>query len=157
VTAEAGLALTFRPEVIEAGQEFLRTSGIDDASFIFVHSRKGDYQSWPSQAFPAVLPTAWLIKQANEVRRNRLTDACVILGDDRDDKTSLAASLAAHVSEESAAVDLWLMSRSVGGVLSPSTFSWWGAAFAAHRDPSTGPFFAPTFWAGHRSRQWMPA
>ncbi len=49
--------------------------------------------------------------------------------------------------------DLYLMSCCDGGILSNSTFAWWGANFCQKKLPVV----APRFWLGWKQRQWVPA
>jgi hypothetical protein len=43
-----------------------------------------------------------------------------------------------------------------GGILSASSFSWWGAYYSYCSSPCAL-FLAPRFWAGWREMQWLPS
>jgi hypothetical protein len=53
----------------------------------------------------------------------------------------------------SAEVDLLLMGSCNGGILSNSSYSWWGAFFT----DKTLPLVAPRYWMGYKSRKLAPA
>ena len=42
------------------------------------------------------------------------------------------------------------------GILSASTFSWWGARLAHDRNGG-GTFIAPLYWMGFRGKTWFPS
>jgi hypothetical protein len=48
--------------------------------------------------------------------------------------------------------DLALMSLCAGGIISNSSFAWWGAHFCAR----TAPVIAPRYWFGWAQREWRP-
>ena len=51
--------------------------------------------------------------------------------------------------------DFVLMTQCKGGILSASSFSWWGAYLAKQKYSGTF-FLAPKYWAGHRQKRWYP-
>ena len=57
------------------------------------------------------------------------------------------------ISFQSAEKDLALMSLCSGGVLSNSTFAWWGAFFGQNK---LG-YVAPRYWSGWASEIWNPS
>lgn len=126
---------------------------VGDGPVFFVHIRRGDYLTWPSPEFPAALPESWYRKAMEKIRETQPRAHFLVLSDDMGfaeqfaRKTSGATALAADPREA-----LVLMSRCVGGVLSPSTFSWWGAQLASRQ--SEGPFIAPLHWITWGERRW---
>ena len=57
-----------------------------------------------------------------------------------------------YISRLSVSEDLALMSLCKGGVLSISTFSWWGAFFSK----SAIGYLAPKYWRGWKAKTWNP-
>jgi hypothetical protein len=53
-------------------------------------------------------------------------------------------------------IDLSIMSLCSYGILSPSSFAWWGAFYAKTHKKNGNYFIAPKYWAGHRSKKWLP-
>jgi len=53
-------------------------------------------------------------------------------------------------------IDLSIMSLCSYGILSPSSFAWWGAFFAKIHNKKCNYFLAPKYWIGHRSKKWIP-
>lgn len=123
----------------------------------FLHQRRGDYLSWPCAQTPACLPQAWYEDQIRFVRSRDPMARFVVLGDDR---TYLLKHYSNRrgfiVSQESEPVDLGIMSFCKGGgILSASSFSWWGA-YLSYLNTKTGLFIAPQHWIGHPVGEWYP-
>ena len=59
------------------------------------------------------------------------------------------------ISNNAVEVDLAFMSFWSHGILSASTFSWWGSFFAKFRkkNKNLSRFVAPKFWFSHRSKK----
>jgi hypothetical protein len=56
-------------------------------------------------------------------------------------------------------VDLAIMTMCTHGILSASSFAWWGAFFSRTKTLTTihSYFVAPKFWMGHRLKKWYPS
>lgn len=134
---------------------FLAGAGLLNRPLIFVHLRFGDYRWWPSPEMPACLPMEWSLKQIEGLMASTHGAEIVILSDEQAAAVSLRSRLAyrAVIGPTDDRFALEVMARSSAGVLSASTFSWWGARIAQSRG-ATGPFIAPTYWAGHRKGDW---
>ena len=52
-------------------------------------------------------------------------------------------------------IDFCLMSLCDGGILSASSFSWWGAWFANNQNGKKK-FLGPKYWMGFSKTQWFP-
>lgn len=144
-----------RPEVYkEASIRMARVSMIDKKS-AFVHVRLGDYRTWPDPAKPAALPMKWYESQMLRLRRQMGPVNFLVFSDEelKGDSFSGLDWKQVHASPETT---LAMMSNCDAGVLSASSFSWWGAAFAKARDFHSGPFLAPSYWIGWRTIEWVP-
>jgi len=51
--------------------------------------------------------------------------------------------------------DLSIMSLCSYGILSASSFAWWGAFYAKNHNKKDNYFIAPKYWGGHRSKKWI--
>ncbi len=60
-----------------------------------------------------------------------------------------------HEQTGSKSIDLALLATCQAGILSDSSFAFWGAHFA-HASGLQGPFIAPEFSIGHRTQHWYP-
>ena len=124
----------------------------------FVHIRRGDYLTWPSTDYPAVLPLGWYLRQMAWMRKRYDRPLFLVFSDDMRFAERVAATAPdAYACHEASDVTFSMMSACNGGVLSASTFAWWAAYFAYHgsgRD--TKAFRAPFYWAGHRKEDWYP-
>ena len=122
---------------------------------IFVHVRRGDYLGWPNKKQPAVLPASYYLKSIDVINSKINDPFFIFLSDDywyvKDIFSHLANS---YVSEGTTLEDFAIMSLCKGGILSASTFAWWGSYFA-HKNYG-GIFLAPKYWAGHRNKEWCP-
>jgi hypothetical protein len=128
-----------------------------DQNLVFVHVRRGDYLTWPSREYPAVLDKRWYTQAMDRMREKIKSPIFLILTDDpyyaRDcfgDQPDIL------ISENDQLVDLALMSHCQHGILSASSFAWWGAWFSKQRNPGKGTYIAPKFWGGHRKKEWHP-
>lgn len=148
-----------KPYLPEAGLSWLRSKqlNIKLSSLVFVHIRRGDYLHWPSKESPAVLDLAWY-KRAMKLMRQKIENPTFILMSDdlyylRDVFTETDAFI---ISDNSAEIDLAIMSLCCSGILSASSFAWWGAFLTRTEQKQSATFLAPMYWCGHRLNQWYP-
>jgi hypothetical protein len=150
-----GLDLVIRPDHLTRAKEFLKAEQLVEDGYLVVHVRGGDYAYFPSSQHPAQLPLSWIFRQIDQLRTEAPNAPLVILGDDPALKNEVAWTTGGVQSHGKPAVDLALMEMSRGGILSASSFAWWGAAFAKRRS-SQARFIAPEHWFGHRLGRWEP-
>ena len=126
-------------------------------NLVFVHIRRGDYLFWPSHDSPAVLPLSWYNNAIEKVKATIYNPLFVIISDDLEYvRQHFHESESIIFSNNSLEVDLYLMSLCTAGILSASTFAWWGAYYAKMDSPMNSLFIAPKYWAGHRNENWFP-
>jgi len=122
----------------------------------FVHIRRGDYATFPYPNASAMLSMEWFSRQMDSVRKNSKAPYFIIVTDDVEyAKKYFGAMNDVYVSTESEEVDLGLMSMCEGGILSASSFAWWGAYLARRNNPNAL-FIAPKYWWGFPLGKWMP-
>jgi hypothetical protein len=155
-------SMALRPEVLAEARRWLMEQGVNGPA-LFLHLRRGDYLQFPDPATPAVVDDAWVFESLTELRRTRPGAPVVVCSDDLPYARALLAQHGAVVfCDRGELGDLAVMSLCDGGVLSPSTFSWWAAFFARQRWRAAGAtgaaphFIAPRFWVGHRRGAWYP-
>jgi hypothetical protein len=149
--------LRFRSPVTERVDAFLQRNGLTERPLVFLHVRRGDYLEWPSRTEPAAIGIGWYEESLESLRRRVAGAEVVVLTDDIDGvRSALGESENVHFSDLDAAGDLGLMARCVGGVLSASSLSWWGAHLAQLRLGGSGVFIGPRFWLDRRAREWFP-
>ena len=103
-----------------------------------------------------MLPIEWFSKQMDLVRKNSKDPYFIIVTDDVEyAKKHFGAMHDVYISTESEEVDMGLMSMCKGGILSASSFAWWGAYLARKNYPNAL-FIAPKFWWGFPLGQWLP-
>jgi hypothetical protein len=123
---------------------------------IFVHVRRGDYATWPSASEPAMLPDEWYRERMDELRLRLRNPYFVLVTDDVPYVSRAFADVAdGSVFHADVATEFAAMCACDGGILSPSSFSWW-AAYFINRRFATASLVAPLFWIGHRKQQWYP-
>lgn len=148
-----------KSNLADAAHGYLRERQIDleSCSPVFVHIRRGDYLHWPSKESPAVLSLDWY-KRAMESVQQKIGDSVFILMSD--DQFYLhdvfEESDRLIISDGSPEVDLAIMSLCHSGILSASSFAWWGAFYARSELKQNAIFLAPQFWVGYRSNKWLP-
>lgn len=139
-----------------AARSELTQRSLTPESTAFVHARGGDYRTWPSLGHAAILPVSWYSARVAEVRAHEPELEFVVVGDDPELGSQVADAVGGHhIETGSESIDLALLSSCRAGILSASSFAFWGAHFA-QASGSLGPFIAPKFWIGHRTQEWYP-
>jgi hypothetical protein len=126
-------------------------------SLVFVHVRRGDYVNWPSSRFPAVLSLDWYNRTMKLISQKIDNPVFVLMGDDLyylRDVFNESENLI--ISDNTSEVDFAIMSLCHSGILSASSFAWWGAYFSRSKNKCNTNFLAPMYWGGHRSKLWHP-
>lgn len=138
---------------------WLKLNKIDDCldNIFFVHVRRKDYLKWPSSEFPAFLEIDWYLSTMDKIRDCHSDAIFIILGDDSAYNIKVFSGLKnVYISNNNLGVDFALMSLCKGGVLSASSFAWWGAIHCGENKLFENLFYAPKYWIGHRLKVWNP-
>ena len=139
IQADASPALRGR-----AGEEGALPMSGDNPVF-FIHIRRGDYLTWPSPEFPAALPESWYQEAMDKVYETQPSARFLVFSDDDDYAEQFARGKSnTEAIRASPRQTLVLMSRCTGGIMSASSFSWWGAQLASRQ--SDEPSIAPLYW-----------
>lgn len=139
--------------------EWLKKKNIfyNSPNLVFVHIRRGDYLSWPNKKFPAVLNLSWYENNILFMKKRIKNPIFIVMGDDANYlKNAFKESNNLVVSENSHIVDLCIMGLCSHGILSASSFAWWGALYSKSFNKNKNYYIAPKFWAGHRLKKWIP-
>jgi len=148
-----------KPDLIQFALDWLHKKGIDPdlRSVVFVHIRRGDYLHWPSNEFPAVLDLAWYKRAMKSMLEKIKNPVFIFMSDDLfylrdvfDESERLV------ISDNPPEIDMALMSHCHSGILSASSFAWWGAFYARSNQKQDGTFLAPRYWCGNRAKKWIP-
>lgn len=142
----------FRKELLS---EVEKTIGeINDQELAFVHIRRGDYLSHNVFGIEGgiSLPVEYYWEGIKSIQSKVKDVYFVFLTDDIDFVEINFKELKNKIiSKNSANVDFCLMTSCQHGILSCSSFSWWGA-FLANRSTSNL-FYYPKYWMGWRARK----
>ncbi len=117
----------------------------------FLHVRQGDYQEtgW-------ALASEWYLRQIQRVLEHYPNASFIVLSDSAQTVGNWFIDIPnIHFSHENQYVDLAIMAQCNGGILSASSFSFWGAYFS-YRDHPNGLYIGPKYWLGHARQQWYP-
>mgnify|MGYP001487744647 FL=1 len=150
---------TIRHNHIKRAEQWIKKKNIfyKRYNLIFVHIRRGDYLFWPDTRYPAFLDLDSYKKNIERIKRKVKKPLFIILGDDSSYlKKAFQESNELIISENSIELDLSIMTLCSHGVLSASTFSWWGAFYVRDKIKDNNIFLAPKYWAGHRKKKWIP-
>ena len=124
---------------------------------VFIHIRRGDYLAWPTAKHPAVLDMQWYLNAMKQMRIWLKDPIFLVVTDDYTyAKKNFHQSSDVVISKNSELIDLSIMSVCKHGILSASSFSWWGAWFSRKNFPDGGIYIAPKYWAGHKEKKWLP-
>lgn len=148
-------SLSLKLDLVRHAEKFLRIHA-GNRPCVFVHVRRGDYQTWPSKENPAVLPLEYYHRCIDELSSKFSNPIFIFTSDDPSYvKSNFNSVENLVISTNSAFEDFAIMAQCVGGVLSASSFSWWAAYFAKQSHSDTY-FLAPKYWAGHSLKSWYP-
>lgn len=147
--------LSFKPEIQRRAEQFRKAHQIDWATTIFVHIRRGDYKTYSVLGRKDLtLPTPFYLAGIERLRAALPVSRVLLVTDEPDFARAEFVRVSDHlVVSNDAALDLCLMAQCASGVLSPSTFSWWGATLG----PQLAPPIAPRYWLGWRQAVTFPA
>ena len=129
------------------------------SQLVFVNIRRSDYLFWPNKKFPAVLNLSWYQRSMIHIKQKIKKPIFIIISDDKFYvKDVFKESNNLIISENEDTIDFAIMILCSHGIMSPSSFAWWGSFFIKksnlYKKPSY--FIAPKFWGGHRSKKWFP-
>lgn len=152
-------APSLKPDIIQVAFDWLskKTIDLNSNELIFVHVRRGDYLHWPSDEFPAVLDLAWYKRSIKAMQEKNKNSVFVLMSDDwfyLHDVFNESDGLV--ISDNPPEIDMALMSLCHSGILSASSFAWWGAFYARSNQKEGGTFLAPQYWGGYRAKKWYP-
>jgi len=117
----------------------------------FVHVRRGDFLQVPLGS-PMALPVKWFTQMMKDMRETNQNVRFIVVSDDIEFcKRAFARYPNVVFWNGMPEVDLAVMAGCDHGILSPSTFSWWGDRLASLE--STGQFVAPLGWARWRDHE----
>lgn len=156
--------ITLKSELIERAEAWLASRGLDHSKheLVFVHVRRGDYIDWPSKQFPAVLDWTWYEDAISRIRREKPNARFILMSDDQFYLREMVVETdSVKISNNTHDIDLAIMSLCWNGILSASSFAWWGAYLSRQAFHSKAKerqmFLAPRYWCGHRANEWYPA
>ena len=128
---------------------------LESKSLVFVHVRRGDFLYWPTKELPAALNSDWYKQAIKRMQEKIENPVFVLIGDDQFYlRNNFEESKKIVISDNPPGVDFAIMSFCHSGILSASTFSWWGAFYARSKQKQKSIFLAPMYWAGHRKKKW---
>ena len=153
LTTECVHEYKIKSEFIKDAQGFLKNIPANKKT-IFIHIRMGDYLDWTVLGESPVLPLDYYINTIDMFDQDETF--FVFLSDDYEYINQHFSHVKNKMlSDNSMYVDFAIMSLCDGGILSASSFSYWGAFFARGNDKKKV-FYAPKFWLGHKSKIWFP-
>ena len=157
---ESALSLILNESVASEPGTALKNLGLDPNFSLAIHIRAGDYRSWPSNEFPAIVSPHWFRDQVEKIRSHHPDIPVLAIGDDLDYIDEVLSEIpdSLNFSKEyggNTRTDFGILSICRYSVISASSFSLW-ARFFAHKRDAKSVTIAPTFWIGHATRTWYP-
>ena len=145
-------SLAIKEKFLKDAQSFIK--GVDnEKKKIFIHVRRGDYKVWGVLGnTDTTLPISYY-KKYIEFFRKKYDCFFIVMGDDykymEEEFSYLEEKL---ISKNNEGVDLSIMSLCDGAIISPSTFSFWGAYLMNN----SCEIIAPKYWLGFKDQIWFP-
>lgn len=118
----------------------------------FIHYRSKDFKIWPSKKYPALLPQKWFYK-CLKLFPNKFNSLILLSDNPSEFKIYLNKKIIRQ--KNSTLIDFFIMINSDGGIISPSSFSWW-ASYINKLDNKDNLILAPKYWAGHIRKKTFP-
>lgn len=146
--SEIGSKLKIKEKYIDGALEILRD--IPNSEYkIFIHIRRGDYKDYKVYNRSTLLPLNYYKNQIQWFLKNRKSCFFIFLSDEPEFvKEEFGYVKNKLISTDNHfGVDLAIMTKCNGAVLSPSSFGWWGSYLMEERDI----VFAPKYWLGFNS------
>jgi len=150
---------SFRPALLTQAEDWLLWQSVapKQENLVFVHVRRGDFLHWPNLENPAVLDLEWYERTMNHARQQIQSPLFLVVTDDLYYAQDVFRGQEdVRISTNDSDVDFALMSLCAHGILSASSFAWWGAYFSRQKNKTPGLYFAPKYWVGHRTMRWYP-
>jgi len=145
-----------KPELIKEAKNWFQFRQINfkDSPVVFVDIRRGDYLTFPSIEFPAVLNLKWYEKAINLIKDKVKNPTLILMSDDKHYlKDIFNESKTLHICDIKPEVKLAIMSLCKYGILSASTFSWAGSYYSMLNNGDITFFIAPKYWINHRMKK----
>ena len=99
--------------------------------------------------YPSVVPLSWFFKCKNILKKYK-NSLFIFLSDDLSFLKENLNAGEIYIKNPDPFFSFYLIKNCDGGILSPSSFAWWGAYL------SKKIFYAPKFWHGHRKKVFRP-
>ena len=143
-----------RDELKYKAKMWFKERGLRQSECCFVHIRRSDYRSWPSESMNAILPIDYYRDAVKYIkRRSRVRDLKIIIASD--EQVSLTTYGGNYLIDERPSMTFTILSMCYHGVMSPSTFSL-AATLHGYERKSGGIFIAPMYWGGYKGDVWYP-
>jgi hypothetical protein len=121
-----------------------------NSQIFFVHIRLTDQLIGCFKEASSELPLAWYFKCKKILKKKFKKIKFIYLSDDLSFlKENFKKDI--YIESRDKYFNFFLMKNCDGGILSPSTFSWW-AAFLSNKNI----FYAPEYWHGHKKKKFWP-
>ena len=142
---------------LDSARGLLDQLGLGARDYAFIHMRFGDYLDFSAHGLSPALPPSWYRSGFDELTIREGEIAIVVLSDDIERaKSYLPDRPNLHFVAVDEATSFGLMVMARHGVLSASTFSWWGSLLATATQDERRTFLAPNYWMGFRAKRWFP-
>lgn len=140
---------SIKEQYIQEAQEFLAQVP-QDSTKIFIHVRRGDYVFESYLEIQGIdLPKSYFIKAMREIAKEVQNPFFVFLSDDSSYVECCFENVKNKIiSKNSMVTDLAIMSLCEYGIVSNSSFSWWGAYMMKDKKK----VIFPKYWYGWKSK-----
>tara|TARA_X000000368_G_scaffold334218_1_gene271635 strand:- start:268 stop:966 length:699 start_codon:yes stop_codon:yes gene_type:complete len=146
--------IKFKHNTEEISKKIINKIKIKNQKIFFVHIRQGDYKKI-NHGMKINLPIKWYKKCIDIIEKKYFNPYFIILSDEKEIFQEFENKNKFYISKNNFLIDFCLMSLCDGGILSASSFSWWGAYFAKNRNNDAF-FIAPKYWMGFSKKKWFP-
>ena len=122
----------------------------------FIHIRRGDYTKI-HHGLKIEIPINWYKVRIKELEKIYPDISFIVCSDDNEISKKLGIKKNIYYSNQNYLIDFVIMSECDGGILSPSSFSWWSAWFSnKNLNNRNKNYLAPNYWMGFDEKKWFP-
>ena len=146
--------LKFLDKNYQYSKKILKNKNNSKRKNIFIHIRLMDYKEI-NHGMKIDLSLEWYFDCIKVFEKKFNNPFFIILSDDKNIYKNFQNKDKFYCSRNNFEIDFCLMSLCDGGILSASSFSWWGAWFAKQNN-SFSYFIGPNYWMGFYEKKWFP-
>ena len=138
-------------EIENNSKKILKKIKKNKEKIFFIHVRLKENLIGIVKDYPSAVPFSWYLKCRNILKKKNRNSEFIFISDDLKFLRNNLKKNEIFLQNSDPFINFYIMKNCDGGILSPSSFSWW-ASFLSKKNV----FYAPRYWHGHRQKKNLP-